>query len=256
MRGQQCSAKKIVCVGGSLNWSTRVTGISARVIDPTKVPTIDKSSVDVETGRCTTCTRCDGHITNINGTWAYVLPHIEGASLSGRPAVAELCDGTITPEAYTRAIRYSIMGKRGTLRHDLQGCTPASSARGVVVPVWDSDPLTVFVHNIWLKNIVVPTRTNGSGQARAHYRARHIQKGDVAVTLRCPSVSINSIQPVTLKGWDNPCIGVHSCFCKPLHMDFDGDETHLYFVSSQRAVAEIKGIMLRTHGLGHGPLTR
>lgn len=48
IKGQHCSARKIVCVRGSLNWSMRVTGISARGIDPTKVPTIDKSSVDVE----------------------------------------------------------------------------------------------------------------------------------------------------------------------------------------------------------------
>ncbi|CAI5939102.1 unnamed protein product [Closterium sp. NIES-65] len=66
------------------------------------------------------------------------------------------------------------------------------------------------------------------------------ETGSWAIVLRCPALGEDSAQAVRLVPWDNWSIGVHPELCAPLHLDFDGDEVHVFMTSDTASMAEIR----------------
>ncbi|KAI9644205.1 hypothetical protein NHQ30_007559 [Ciborinia camelliae] len=70
------------------------------------------------------------------------------------------------------------------------------------------------------------------------YEKRMVKDGDKVVLVRPPTVSVDSIHPVTIGFWDQTCMGVSPGILKAFNGDYDGDEMHLCPVYSPGAVNE------------------
>ncbi|CAM9380405.1 unnamed protein product, partial [Discosporangium mesarthrocarpum] len=144
---------------------------------------------------------------------------------------------TISPEEYASSTRSTMMTKRGLIKHDCTRLVALSSRREVAVPVWDGDPLGVFVNSTVMSKVSLLTRGKGQGQGRCH-SDRNLESGERAFLVRCPSTTPRTIQPVTLTRWDEWAIGVHPAMCSPLKLDFDGGEVHLFPVCDNVSIEE------------------
>ena len=65
----------------------------------------------------------------------------------------------------------------------------------------------------------------------------------MALLVRCPAMTERSCQPVKIRFWSKNSIGVHPAMCKPLHLDFDGDEVHIFMATTNVAADELMGLV-------------
>ena len=163
-------------------------------------------------------------------------------------AAMSFVNGSLEERGYGRAIRQTLMGKRGLARYRLLGSKPITSSRGVASCVWGDDPHVVYMPSRWMKSIKVPFCKSDQGYKSPYFSFREVRDGDRAVLIRCPIVTDSSVQPITVRPWDNLSIGVHPEMCTPLNLDFDGDEVHVTAVSDEESVAEID-YLIATSGL-------
>ncbi|KAJ3083785.1 hypothetical protein HDU99_006288 [Rhizoclosmatium hyalinum] len=110
-------------------------------------------------------------------------------------------------------MRDDLAGRRGVLKYKAGGIAPMTAIRGVATCSWHINESIVYV----------PL------SPKIQFRAA--KNGDKAILLRCPALSYDSLQAVSIHAWDNDSIGVHPNYCDYLKLDFDGDEVHLLIVT-------------------------
>lgn len=138
-------------------------------------------------------------------------------------------------------MRNAISGKRGQIRYKCMGFSAVTSCRGVASCSWHADPRAVFLPARWMKRIKVPTRTAdvSSGLLSPYISARAPVDGDFAILTRSPVMSEESVQSVRVYSWNKLSVGVHAEMCKPLNLDFDGDEVHVSIVDGEVETREL-----------------
>ena len=186
---------------------------------------------------------CHGHLSIHSGTvlcphFYIKVGHNKEPNLVGK-YTEQLMQRRISQSEYSSAMMTTLMTKKGQLRYKCAGSRPVHSARGVAVPQW-THPDHIFLPEIWRDKIVI-TYPDDHGT----YQESKVQEDDWVIVLRCPSISEESAQPVMVKFWSHFAVGVHPKLCFPLHLDFDGDEVHVYFVKSSICQRECK--KLREH---------
>jgi hypothetical protein len=126
-------------------------------------------------------------------------------------------------------------GKGGILRYDIFGGRVHPSIRSVIVPSWDKTYglATIVVPESIANNLSVPSI--GSGGAIVYSR---LNSGDWALVVRHPCISLRSQQPMRVLVKDVKCIGFPVWFCKQYNADFDGDEVHIFPLTSKVALME------------------
>ena len=126
------------------------------------------------------------------------------------------------------------------MRYKLLGSKPITSMRGVATCVWNINPHTVLIPDRWMRNVKVPYRKRSDSNVQSpSFIFRPVQDGDYAVLLCCPIVSDMSVQPVTVLRWNSLSVGVHPEMCRPLNLDYDGDEVHVIILSSPESRDEL-----------------
>ncbi|KAJ2993329.1 hypothetical protein HDV02_002477 [Globomyces sp. JEL0801] len=137
----------------------------------------------------------------------------------------------------------AISGRRGIFKYSLMGCRSSNSARGVATCAWPEDFRTVYIPRAWMANMGVmkfeESDRDGTYFVSSYPKFTRIKDGTYALLGRCPTLSENSLQSVRLYAWDNPSIGVHPNMCIPTNLDYDGDEVHIFPMSSRNSIEEI-----------------
>lgn len=230
--------------GHGADMAPKVSSIRLKRLDLNNVRVKETDTHMLRSLTCTVHERCLGHILSGVGS-NILLPRwciSDDPEMMDRRSKATLLvmSGVITQSTYAEELRSTLMGKRGLMRYRLLGSKPTTSMRGVATCVWNTPPYVVLVPKRWMKNMKVPYRKKGESDTLSpNFSFRRARDGDNAVLLRCPIVTDASVQPVIIMGWDYLSIGVHPEMCKPLNLDYDGDEVHVIVVSSSESTREL-----------------
>lgn len=127
--------------------------------------------------------------------------------------------------------------KRGHMRGIMY--TPvAGSARLVATPAWFRRDV-VFVSKELASTIrFCAHAVSKDGTPEATYRERSLRRGDKVMVERPPPLSYFNDQPMTVDFWSNQTIGIHPAAFVRFHGDYDGDEAHIYPLTSPAALEE------------------
>ena len=227
--------------GGKVDEFLRVTSIGVSPINPERLKSIQWDPH--ERGKCLYGDRCKGHLShNLKRqlalpAWCTVLT--SNFRDERGSATHAFCMGSTSAQQYSSALRSTLMTKTGLVKYDCTGFIATGSIRGVAVPVWGSDPRHVFVNKLVLSKIKVYEVMRPKEMSSKYYSMRSLVEGDHAILVRCPAMTENSLQPVILQAWDHWAIGVSPEMCEPLHLDFDGDEVHVFPLTRAASVREL-----------------
>ncbi|CAI5954708.1 unnamed protein product [Closterium sp. NIES-64] len=216
-----------------------------RLLPPGQYGTIGRS--------CPIHDACSGHLSLLSTGHVLVPAHCmvdEPDATDRRGTLTESAiQGRCDIAGYGTGIRETLMGKRGLLRYKVAGCRPIASARGVATVTWQASPEVLFMPRAWMSKIryLAPEQDKDSdddgdndGCLSSRLAETGPETGSWAIVLRCPALGEDSAQAVRLVPWDNWSIGVHPELCAPLHLDFDGDEVHVFMTSDTASMAEIR----------------
>lgn len=230
--------------GGRVDSAPRPVSVSMKPLNADSMLFVDYDASMLMKHGCAEHDDCHGHLPMSQAGTALLPGFCVAADLDMKDerarATEEASVGAISPHSYGTRIRATMMGKSGLMRSGIASCRPTTSMRGVATCNWDSDPHVVMIPRSWMRRAKIPYRRTGESDCSSPYYAfRPAKDGDRAVLLRCPIVTDSSVQPITIAAWDNASIGVNPEMCKPLNLDFDGDEVHVIIVSSPEASSEI-----------------
>lgn len=144
------------------------------------------------------------------------------------------------PEFYESEMMKTAFTKYGHLRAMMS--TPvAGSARLVAVPQVSYHKHIVCISEELCSSIRYCNINAGEdGIPESKYSETTLKENDHCILLRPPSLTIRSVQPVTVKFWKHHCIGVHPELFAQQHGDYDGDEVHIYPLGTQESINEAK----------------
>lgn len=241
--------ERVYRLGSRLDSAPRITSVS---IEDLNVPRMELPANEVCSGSLNQCLLhddCRGHVTYLSSTGAYVLPNACTAmtvNASDKRGLATLAitSGSITKAEYAERIVATLDGKSGLFRRLGLGFKPVFCCRGIAVPVWGPNELDVYApRHVYDRMLTAGLRESEDGLRSTRIARKRNTSFKYALLIRPPTMTVESVQPVRVLPWDRGCIGVHISLCEPLHLDFDGDEVHLYFVSGNEAVTEVKRAM-------------
>lgn len=139
---------------------------------------------------------------------------------------------------YKHALKKTNYTKRGHMRNIMS--TPvAGSLRLVAVPQIHFPRNHVCIPPELAESTLFCAHEIGvDGKPTGRMVERCIKEGDYVMLVRPPSLTWLSTQPMTVRFWDRPCIGIKPEAFSGFHGDFDGDEAHCYPLSSPEALWE------------------
>lgn len=143
-------------------------------------------------------------------------------------------------EAYLSDLTATCLTKHGHMRVT-QSTPVAGSGRLVAIPQVSYPLHVVCVSKLLagcLKFEYVDMPREGVRAGTSRWKT--LEEGDWCILVRPPSLTTEAFQPVVVKFWDHPAMGIHPELFTQLHGDYDGDEAHLYPLGDQRSVAEAK----------------
>ncbi|KAI9329510.1 hypothetical protein DFJ73DRAFT_631368 [Zopfochytrium polystomum] len=154
----------------------------------------------------------------------------------------DLFDRELPSFDFAKQMSSLLLSKSGMFRGGIFELKPMTAARGIATLTWEGNPQEIFIPRIWASRMKLPYReTSKDGSLRSPYFSfMNIREGDYGVVLRCPVISVGSVQPVRIRLWDNPTIGCHPSMCPKMGLDFDGDEVHFAVVSGSDSKLEIQ----------------
>ncbi|KAJ3021560.1 UNVERIFIED_CONTAM: hypothetical protein HDU68_009578 [Siphonaria sp. JEL0065] len=143
-------------------------------------------------------------------------------------------------------LRDSLAGRRGVLKYRAGGISPMTAIRGVATCSWHEHETIVYVPRKWMDRMKVPYTDSSNDMISPKVQFRNAKNGDRAILVRCPALSYESLQAVSIHAWHNDSIGVHPNYCDYLKLDFDGDEVHLLIVTNPMSVKELDVYAVRS----------
>ncbi|KAF7585534.1 hypothetical protein BBP40_010730 [Aspergillus hancockii] len=155
---------------------------------------------------------------------------------------------------YREALRSMNLKKTGHMRKDILGTTVSGSARLIIVPQVQYPEGTVTLpRNIArLMRIPIRARDPATGKLTDTVGERCVEDGDWAILVRPPSLTYFSTEPMRIRLWDLPTLGISPGEVGFWHGDFDGDEMHLYPVYDEDSIDECE----RWQREGHKPFEK
>jgi hypothetical protein len=248
---QSYKRRRYKTVDSSIAIAPRVKAVTLRNLDINNLryanidERIDRRKLMYTKRKCVYHDDCDGHLEGSANSFV-ILPglYIDNSdeNLPQDTSISySLLDRRISNADYSIQLRDHIAGKKGVLRYDCLGCTPCTSMRGVATISWHENINEVFVPNEWLTNskFAYKQTDEASGYVNELFASRSLTDGDRGILSRAPAISDESVQPIILRGHDNPSVAVHPEMCDPLHLDFDGDEVTIVGCIESKSVAEI-----------------
>ncbi|KAF5863563.1 hypothetical protein ETB97_009807 [Aspergillus alliaceus] len=157
-------------------------------------------------------------------------------------------------EGYREALRTMNLKKTGHMRKDILGTTVSGSARLIIVPQVQFPEGTVALPRNIARLMRVPARARdpATGKLTDAIGERCVEDGDWAILVRPPSLTYFSTEPMRVRLWDIPTLGISPGEVGFWHGDFDGDEMHLYPVYEEESIEECE----RWQREGHKPFAR
>lgn len=200
------------------------------------------NSLEEYSAGCREHAGCFGHMC-VTPQGNYLPP--QSLSVKTGPIVTEylkaaaLAFGTDSSE-YKKALKRTNYTKNGHMRNIMS--TPiAGSLRLVATPQISLPGNCVCIP----KELADATRFcaydyDTDGKPTGFMVERTLREGDYAVLVRAPSLTWLCTQPMIVRFWDRPTIGVKPETFSAFHGDYDGDEAHLYPVSSPASLWEAR----------------
>lgn len=221
----------------------KVTSIEVckEVAGTTPRETVSVKNIDDYLAGCKLHPKCIGHMCT---TPTGVLLPFQSLSLTSGDIVTQYTTAVRlsfdSPGDYKKALESTNRGKFGNLRAVLR--TPvAGSARLVVTPHAECEIGTVYVSDhLASKILFCSVRHEDGGSQCARFEERSLAEGDYVILERPPSLSLFNNQPMKVKFWDRETLGVHPEVFTFLGGDFDGDEAHIFPISSPEALEEAR----------------
>jgi RNA polymerase Rpb1, domain 2 len=125
-----------------------------------------------------------------------------------------------------------LSGKEGIFRRETLGGRIDGSLRSVIVPYYAGDGGTIMVPRTLAERVAVPVLGDGV------VREGRLKEFTYAIVIRPPTMTSLSCQPMRMEVWDRPCLGFPVQRCKDYNADFDGDEVHVYPMTTRAAELE------------------
>jgi hypothetical protein len=235
--------RRYIAEGGNCAVAPRVTELRISALRRENLRYVEWTPRAVTGSRCLLHKGCMGHLQGVSSSVIGVSPLVANESADVMDERAKLntrfFEGNDDSDTYGRGIRSSLMGKRGLIRHSTMGFKPITSGRGVATCHWSEDPRRIYIPRTWMDRMRIPTRNSQGPLISPYFTFRNAVDGDLAVLLRCPVMTADSVQPVRVYGWDQASIGVHPEMCDLLSLDYDGDEVHVAIVSGTESQNEL-----------------
>ena len=235
--------KRLAHVGGCTWDFSRPSRYCIRELEG-PVPCLESNSLaDYETG-CRQHRNCYGHLCNTPAGVRLVPGILAKRTTENRNLFNEAARVVFERPRADVAVRYQdflrsiMLGKRGHLRGSMVSCHIEGSARLVIAPSWSVSYQEVSIPISLARNFRSATAATRDGEALLRYGETNIQDGDWVILVRPPSLGHANVQPLKVRLWDKPCIGLYPGHCAEYHADFDGDEMQFYHVSSKSSVLE------------------
>lgn len=151
--------------------------------------------------------------------------------------------------AYREELRSLALGKSGKMRGDIGGGPVDCSGREVIVGCWELDTMSVGIDEGTIffavprrvaenMRILRVARDPISGKYMSTYSEDMLREHDWLVVIRCPSTGPLNVQCMKVVLWDHECFGLSPSIADEFHADFDGDEMHIYSVTTKEAIEE------------------
>lgn len=143
-------------------------------------------------------------------------------------------------DAYKDILRSINLKKTGHMRRDILGTTISGSARLIIVPQVQFPMGTIALPRNIARIMKVPARIidKATGMQTDVMGERSVEDGDWSIVVRPPSLTFYSTQPMRIRLWDTPTMGISPDDVGFWHGDFDGDEMHVYPVYEKDSVEE------------------
>lgn len=229
-------------VGSNVNPEYVVKSVSLTPLE--SVPTVRvRNASEYESG-CSIHRDCFGHMCRAPGGCVMVpqgLAASKGESSNDYLRAAKMAfSGDV--DGYKETLRDINLKKTGHMRFDILGITVLGSARLIIVPQVQFPRGEVALPRNIARLMKVPARTIDptTGQKTNIVGERQVRDGDWAIVVRPPSLTYYSTQPMRIRLWDTPTLGISPDDVGFWHGDFDGDEMHLYPVYEDASIDECK----------------
>lgn len=143
-------------------------------------------------------------------------------------------------DGYKDVLRTINLKKTGHMRRDILGTTISGSARLIIVPQVQFPRGEIALPRNIARLMRVPARAIDAltGIRTGVIDERSVEDGDWAIVVRPPSLTFYSTQPMKIRLWDTPTLGISPDDVGFWHGDFDGDEMHVYPVYEEGSIRE------------------
>lgn len=189
---------------------------------------------------CREHANCFGHMCVTNE--GNILPPHSLSMRSGPIATEYLKASMLAFEhngpGYITALKRTNYSKHGHMR-SIMSSPIAGSARLVAVPQVDLPRDVICLPRELMRTLIFCAyEKSDDGEETGYYTERCLQEGDYVLLVRPPSLTWESVQPVKVAVWDRPAIGIKPELFSAQHGDYDGDEAHIYPVTSNGSLWE------------------
>lgn len=200
----------------------------------------DVKSLEDYSAGCREHANCFGHMCVTNE--GNILPPHSLSMRSGPIATEYLKASMLAFErdkpGYIAALKRTNYSKHGHMR-SIMSSPIAGSARLVAVPQVDLPRDVICLPQELMRTLIFCAYEKTSdGDETGYYKERCLQDGDYVLLVRPPSLTWESVQPVRVATWDRPAIGIKPELFSAQHGDYDGDEAHIYPVTSNGSLWE------------------
>lgn len=218
----------------------RVTGIGHSKVDIESIQMVEVKTISEYDHGCQQHEKCMGHLCK--SPFGMILPMQSLAvstsviknDIAKAAGVAFSGSGQYYNTQHKKILADSMKKKTGRMRKGILNCHIDGSLRMVIGPQEDF-PINVVCIPQYLSDIWTVVYFDDSTN---RYKSRIVADGDRAIAIRPPSLSIRSVQPVTVRYWSETYMGISPDLLKAFDGDYDGDEMHLYPVYSAEAIRE------------------
>lgn len=154
-------------------------------------------------------------------------------------------------DGYRGALKSINLTKEGHMRKDILGTTVSGSARLIIVPQVQFPKGNIALPRNIAQLIRTPARDRDTetGMYTNVMGERHVEDGDWCILIRPPSLTYLSTEPMRVRLWDVPTLGISPDDVGYWHGDFDGDEMHMYPIYDKESIEECE----RWSRSGHAP---
>lgn len=207
-----------------------------------KVKTVKVQNISEYEAGCSLHKECFGCMTRAPGGCIMVpqgLAASKGESSNDylRAAKAAFAGDS---DGYKEVLRTINLKKTGHMRKDILGTTVSGSARLIIVPQVQFPRGEIALPRNIAALMKVPARTVDplTGRRTNVIGERSVHDGDWCIVVRPPSLTHMSTQPMRIRLWNTPTMGISPDDVGFWHGDFDGDEMHIYPVYEEDSIAE------------------